>query len=620
MQSTQSLSTRILRLLAAVAVGAAFVAPAATTAAPRGSTVLRDAADAPIPVKIKKTANGFQLLRGGKPYVIHGVGGSGPRDLLKACGGNSVRTWGDDPGDVRMSEAEDLGLTVTVGIWLGHKENGFDYKNVREVSTQLDQARKAVLRYRNCSGLLLWGIGNEMEGYDKGDDPYVWKAVEGIARMIKKLDPNHPTMTVVAEVGGDKIKALNKYCPDIDIVGINSYAGCPSIGQRYLAAGGVKPYVVTEFGPPGTWEVGKNSWGAANELTSTQKADSYRTAWTQGINSQPMCLGSYAFTWGNKQEATSTWYGMLLPDGSKLGAVDTMTELWTGQAPAVRAPKIAAFVLMGGDKMDPGTEVTVQIAASDPQNDPLKYDWVLQYDPVSYHLGGGAEFAPPTFPEAIKSSNGNSATVDMPKYGGGYRLYCFIHDQHGEAAMANIPLFVTGNVPPPALSASKGDLPEVIYGPGQDKTYVPSGWMGNTGAIKVDPASTDNPHQGDTCMKISYDAPDQYGGVVWQSPANDWGTAPGGLNLTGAKTLSFWARGATGSEVVTFAYGIIGKDKAFYDTASGKMADVHLTSGWTKYSFDLTGKDLTRIKTGFEWIVNGSGKPVTFYLDDIRYE
>jgi hypothetical protein len=47
---------------------------------------------------------------------------------------------------------------------------------------------------------------------------------------------------------------------------------------------------------------------------------------------------------------------------------------------------------------------------------------------------------------------------------------------------------------------------------------------------------------------------------------------------------------------------------------------VKLTSDWREYSLDLSGKDLTRIKTGFCWVAAGQGAPVTFFLDDIRYE
>ena len=77
--------------------------------------------------------------------------------------------------------------------------------------------------------------------------------------MVHQLDPNHPTMTVVAEIGGNKVRNIHKYCPDIDMIGINSYGGGPSLAERYREAGGSKPFVVTEFGPPGAWETGRNA-------------------------------------------------------------------------------------------------------------------------------------------------------------------------------------------------------------------------------------------------------------------------------------------------------------------------------------------------------------------------
>jgi hypothetical protein len=144
--------------------------------------------------------------------------------------------------------------------------------------------------------------------------------------------------------------------------------------------------------------------------------------------------------------------------------------------------------------------------------------------------------------------------------------------------------------------------------------------MGNAGAIKMDPGSTENPHSGQTCLKVEYTARDNWGGVVWQSPANDWGDAPGGWNLTGAKKLTFWARGARGGEVVNFSFGLLGKDKKFPDSASNQLEKVRLTDEWSQYTIYLKGQDLSRIKTGFSWSLAANGAPVTFYLDDIRYE
>src|SRR5206468_5243344 len=137
-------------------------------------------------------------------------------------------------------------------------------------------------------------------------------------------------------------------------------------------------YIVTEFGPAGTWESTKNTWGVAIEPTSTQKAEAYRKGYQQAIASQQLCLGSYAFVWGSKQEATATWFGMLLPDGSRLAAADAMAEVWSGKSSANRCPAIASLKLQGSDQVAPGASVQALLDASDPENDALTVRWVLQ--------------------------------------------------------------------------------------------------------------------------------------------------------------------------------------------------------------------------------------------------
>jgi hypothetical protein len=121
-------------------------------------------------------------------------------------------------------------------------------------------------------------------------------------------------------------------------------------------------------------------------------------------------------------------------------------------------------------------------------------------------------------------------------------------------------------------------------------------------------------------MKCQFNAPTGFGGIAWQSPANNWGDQAGGMDLTGAKKLTFWARGDEGGEVVSFKLGILGADAKFPDSDHAELPDVALTSDWKQYSIDLSGKDLHRIATGFVWVTAGSGKPITFYLDDVRYE
>lgn len=576
----------------------------------------------PVVTKVEKTASGYQLLRDGKPYFIKGAGGDASKALLKEYGGNSFRTWGVDHAEQQLAEAQKLGLTVTLGIWLGHERHGFNYNDPDQVRKQFEMAKAAVLKYKDSPALAIWAIGNEMEGYEKGDNAAIWSAVQNIAAMIHQLDPNHPTMTVIAEIGGSRIKSINGFCPDIDIIGINTYAGGPSIAERYRQGGGVKPYILTEFGPGGTWEVGKNTWGVPIELTSTAKADAYRATYEKSILAEKgkLCLGSYAFAWGNKQEATATWYGLFLDDGSRLEALDTLRELWTGDKPANRCPQIEPLKVIGDDQVEPGATVKVKLTVKDPENDPLKITWKLTKDLAKYNTGGDTQAAPPEYPDAIVKQGAEEVELKMPEGGGGYWLYAIVHDNHGGAAVADVPLLVKGPEGKLKIDAKVAKLPLELYADGMDGLpYVWSGWMGKLDAIKMDEKSTDQPHSGATCMKCEFRSGDNFGGIVWQNPANDWGDAPGGFNLTGAKKLTFWARGEKGGEQVEFQYGVLGKDKKFPDTDHGSM-NVTLTKDWKQYEFDLTGKDLSDIKTGFCWVVKGQGAPVAFYLDDVRYE
>ncbi len=164
-------------------------------------------------------------------------------------------------------------------------------------------------------------------------------------------------------------------------------------------------------------------------------------------------------------------------------------------------------------------------------------------------------------------------------------------------------------------------MPFAIYEDGvKDMPYIWSGWMGNTGAMKIDEKDKSGPHSGETALKFTYSANDGWGGIVWQSPANDWGDQDGGFNLSNARKLTFWAKGGSGGEKVDFLVGIIGSDKKFPDSDKAELKGTELTTEWKQYEIDLEGLDLSQIKTGFGWVVGGQGKPITVYFDDIRFE
>ena len=56
--------------------------------------------------------------------------------------------------------------------------------------------------------------------------------LEIIAKFIKEVDPNHPTMTVIAGVDPSKAFHIKKYCPNVDILGLNVYGSIENAGKN----------------------------------------------------------------------------------------------------------------------------------------------------------------------------------------------------------------------------------------------------------------------------------------------------------------------------------------------------------------------------------------------------
>lgn len=390
--------------------------------------------------------SGYQLLRDGEPFFVKGAGGDRDLDLLAQSGGNAIRTWGVGP-ETRdlLDRAHEHGLAVAVGFWLGHARHGFDYGDPAALAEQKQKVREGVERLKDHPAVLMWVLGNEMEGFGEGGDVRVWDHVQDLAAMVKELDPTRPRMTVTTEIGGARIAMINERCPDIDIHGINAYGGAASIPDRYRAAGGVKPYMLTEFGPPGTWEVPKTEWDAPIEPTSDEKAEHYRRSYERGVLAEKdgFCVGSFIFLWGDKQEVTATWFGMFLKEGNKTAAVDVMTEMWTGSLPEDLVPRIDALTVEGPTTVAPGSELRVTLEKMDPEGGPLSVEWRFKAEAREYLIGGDAEPMVPEFGQAVAMAGHDGAVLKMPDEPGNYRVFVYVRDEAGGAAVANVPLRVS---------------------------------------------------------------------------------------------------------------------------------------------------------------------------------
>jgi len=404
-------------------------------------------------VTIAKSSGGnLTLLRNGKPFFINGAGGAQRLAMLASLGGNSIRTWGieqlDQPveGKPLLDRAQELGLAVTAGIWVQHERHGFDYSDQAALARQRETVRAAVRKFKDHPALLIWGLGNEMEGpASDGRDTRIWKELNVLAGIVKHEDPHHPVMTVIASAAPTKVKGILEYYPNIDILGVNAYSGASGVGRAVKSAGWRKPFILTEFGPQGAWEVGKTHWGAPIEPSSRDKAGSYYATETGVVaDSKDICFGSYVFLWGQKQEVTSTWYGMFLKSGEKLPTVDAIVRAWTGKWPPNRCPKILTFASpLRESSIAAGATTTAEVKAEDPEGDPLQYQWTVTAESTDIKTGGDKESEPPSFPECIVSSSQGTAKIKTPSKPGSYRLFVTVRDGKGNASVDNTPFLVT---------------------------------------------------------------------------------------------------------------------------------------------------------------------------------
>jgi len=397
-----------------------------------------------VKVEITKDGDQWKMLRAGENYFVKGVGGHVHLDKAVEIGANSIRTWGAEKAQEILDEAHEKGLTVMLGLWVQHERHGFDYDNKSAVKAQLDGFTKVVRKLKDHPALLFWGVGNEVDlNYHNTN---VWDAVQDIAAMIHREDPNHPTSTVTAGLDESEVKLILEKAPDIDIYCVNTYGDIGKVKGNIQKFGWKGPYMITEWGVNGHWECPTTDFNVPIEQTSKEKAEVFIDRYKNGIAADSKdCIGSYAFLWGQKQETTSSWYGLFTANGESGQAVDELGKIW-GNDPSNHAP-ILNFIniegqtssdnirLMAGDLHEAFAEV------KDLDGDDIKYVWNVIPESTDKKSGGDAESAPQPVPGTIKKNKNGELWFRIPKEEGPYRLFLFAYDGQGHFASANIPFY-----------------------------------------------------------------------------------------------------------------------------------------------------------------------------------
>ncbi len=404
----------------------------------------------PAKVVVNKEAGKFVLRVNNEPFYIKGAGLEfGDVPSLASHNGNSFRTWRTENGKKSavevLDEAYENGLMVTMGIEVGRERHGFDYDDPEAVNKQLMDIKEQVLAIKDHPALLIWGIGNELNLHY--ENPKVWDAVNEISEMIHEVDSNHLTTTSLAGIGEQEVKYIKERCKDLDILSVQMYGDLPQVPILIREYGWEGPYMVTEWGATGHWEVPVTSWGAPIEQNSTVKAANYLQRYKAGIASDTtQCIGSYVFLWGNKQERTPTWYGIFLENGQETESVDVMHYIWNNEWPENRTPVIVDYKLDGKIPEDnillnAGGEYEAFIEMTDYENDTLTYSWEILPESTDLQDGGDEEERPEAIDGLIVSQQEGSVTFTAPEKGP-YRLFVYVNDGQDHSATANIPFMV----------------------------------------------------------------------------------------------------------------------------------------------------------------------------------
>lgn len=416
-------------------------------------------------VEITKNSEGqWQLVVNKASYEVKGAAANHFYADVSNFGGNTIRLYsakGDGVKDI-MDDAFKSGLMVYLGLNMSAATT-FDYSDAENVKKQKGNILTYVNKFKDHPALLCWSLGNEIEA-SNDDNVNMWKAVGDLAKEIKAIDPKHPITCALAGSGTERLVNLCKYAPDIDFISVNSYY--PSVGNipdNLKSAGIDLPYMVTEFGPRGTWSMASESsrilpWSdnystsskALVEETSTEKEAIYEKIWNEDIvaNRNKGCLGGFIFVWGYQTHGeVLNWYGTHTKNRYAFGCCDAMEKCWTGDFPKNQAPRIESRsdMTMNGKvaedaiRVTPGSSNDAKVAASSPSGVNLTYHWFIFKEGDKDADGG----IPNGIDGLIEKDNLPAIKFKAPDEKGAYRLYVYaLDDVNKKAASACIPFYV----------------------------------------------------------------------------------------------------------------------------------------------------------------------------------
>jgi hypothetical protein len=393
----------------------------------------------PSSVHVTGSQGNWQLTVDGRPWQVKGVTW-GPatstadahmRDL-KALGVNTLRTWGTDASSKPLLDAAAAyGMKVVSGFWLNQ---GADYVNDTAYKTStLDDIKNWVSAYKGHPGVLMWDVGNEVllttqdhwTGAQVEQERIAYaKYVEQVAQAIHAIDPDHPVTSTDAWTGAWPY--YKQYTPSLDLYAVNSYGAVCSVRQDWINGGYTKPYIVTESGEQGEWEVPNDANGVPAEPTDAQKHDAYVSAWNCIAGHTGVALGATMFNYGEEDDFGGVWFN-LRPGGWKRPAYYALAKDYGGSPQTGTPPSIPSVALSSTSSVPAGGTFTVTAPATDPDGDLVRYNVMLG----SKYVDGGTGLRQAGFTQ----TGDGRFTVTAPKTLGVWKIYVYAYDGHGNAGI-----------------------------------------------------------------------------------------------------------------------------------------------------------------------------------------
>ncbi|HVU67092.1 MAG TPA: discoidin domain-containing protein, partial [Ktedonobacteraceae bacterium] len=399
-------------------------------------------------VSVTGSQGNWQLLVNGAPYYIKGVtfGPASADSLaympdLKSMGVNTIRTWGTD-GSTQplLNNAAAYGLKVINGFWLNQ---GTDYLNDTNYKTStLTSIENWVNTYKNDPAVLMWDVGNEViltlqntySGTQLEQERVAYaQYVEQVVQAIHSIDPYHPVTSTDAWTGAWPY--YKAYTPDLDLYAVNSYGAVCNVKQDWINGNYTRPYIITESGDAGEWEVPNDANGVPTQPTDTQQAAGYQSAWNCISGHTGVALGATLFNYGIENDFGGVWFNLLTGHWKRLSYY-TVRQVYGGQS-VNNTPPVISSLSLSQNSVPAGGQFTVTASVSDPNGDALRYN--LMFNSKYIDSGTGLQYA--TFTQ----TGASTFSVTAPKTMGVWKIYLYAYDGQGNVGIETLSFKV---VPP----------------------------------------------------------------------------------------------------------------------------------------------------------------------------